>query len=126
MKVSKNKEKIIEILKIAGKPINVQYIYESLNSDNKVNLSTVYRCINSLCDENIISREVRNDKNAYYTLNTNEHIHQLICDICKDTILIDECPISTISKQIEDKTGFCITNHSVQLKGICKKCNKKL
>lgn len=136
MRVSKNKDKIIDILKGANKSVNVQYIYDMLNKENdfekndiskknKVNLSTVYRCINSLCKENIISKEIRNDKNAYYTLNNNSHIHELTCDICKKTILLDECPITTISKQIKDKTGFNITNHSVCLNGICKKCSKK-
>lgn len=133
MRVSKNKDKIIDILKSVNKPVNVQYIYEILNSNNKsdsnsnkkVNLSTVYRCINSLCDENILSKEIRNDKNAYYTLNNNSHIHELTCNVCKKTILLDECPITIISKQIKEKTGFNITNHSVCLNGICNKCSKK-
>lgn len=125
MKVSKNKDKIISILKECKMPVNVQYIFENLNKNRKINLSTVYRCINALCDENIISKEIRNDKNAYYTLNSNNHVHQLICNVCKETTIIDECPVSILSKNIKDKTGFNITNHSVQLSGICKKCSDK-
>lgn len=124
MKVSKNKEKIIEILKNAKVPVNVQYIYKRLNNDKKINLSTVYRCINVLCEKNIVVKEIRNDKNAYYTLNSNSHTHQLICDICKDSIFIEDCPINDMSKQIKDKTGFNVTNHFVRLNGICKKCSK--
>lgn len=125
MKVSKNKDKIVDILKQVKIPVNVQYIYENLSKSSKVNLSTVYRCINSLCNERIILKEIRNDKNAYYTLNSNSHKHQLTCEICKDTVFIDECPVSIIAKEIKEKTGFNITNHSVQLNGICKKCNKE-
>ena len=126
MRNSKNKEKIIEILNLNEQPVNVHSIYDILNKEGNVNLSTVYRCINSLCKENIISKEIREDKNAYYSLNTNLHRHYLKCDICKKDILIDSCPITKLAKDIKEKNGFNITNHSLQISGICKKCSQNI
>lgn len=124
MRVSKNKEQIIEILKNSNNALNVHEIFDVINEVDNVNLSTVYRGINSLCNENIISKEIRNDKNSYYTLNLETHKHHLICDVCKKDIIIDFCPISQISQNIKDKTGFDIKAHSLQISGICKKCSK--
>lgn len=130
MKVSKNKNKILEILKNINKPVNVNYIHKELNKEAKVDLSTVYRCINNLCKEDIIIKEMRNDKMAYYSLNFSGHSHEIVCNICKESVNIDTCPITELTKQIEEKTGFNITNHSIHLNGICKKCsevkNKKI
>lgn len=122
MRSSKNKEQIINILNLSSKPLNVYEIYSILNKNGKVNLSTVYRCINNLCKENIVSKEIREDKNSYYFLNTSLHKHHLICDICKKDILIDFCPIKKLADDIMEETGFKITNHSIQISGVCKKC----
>lgn len=124
MRISKNKEQIIKILKNSNKSLNVHEIFDIINKMEKINLSTVYRCINSLCNENIISKEIRNDKKSYYTLNLENHKHHLICDMCKKEIVLDFCPINQISQKIKDKIGFDIKMHSIQISGICKKCNK--
>lgn len=124
MRMSKNKEHIIEILKNSNKALNVHEIFDIITKKEKINLSTVYRCINSLCNENIISKEIRNDKKSYYTLNLEKHKHSLICDMCKEEIVLDFCPINQISQNIKDKIGFDIKMHSLQITGICKKCSK--
>lgn len=126
MRNSKNKEQIISVLNSSNIPINVHQIHNILSKNKKVNLATVYRCINSLCKENIVSKEIREDKNSYYFLNTNMHKHHLVCDICKKDILIDICPIKQLSDDIMERTGFHITNHSLQINGVCKNCCNNL
>ena len=126
MRISKNKEQIVHILNLIQKPINVNEIYNILSKTCDVNLSTVYRCVNKLCDENVLSKEIREDKNAYYFLNSNVHKHNLVCDLCKKDILIDLCPIKKLSDDIMKQTGFYVTKHSLQISGICKNCSNKL
>lgn len=125
MKQSKNKVEVFNVLKKSKYPMNVQEIYEEILKIKQVNLCTIYRCINQLLNENLISKEIRNDKNAYYHINNVPHQHLLKCNNCHKDIWLDFCPMSSISHDIEEKIGFCVTNHTLQINGICKVCIEK-
>ena len=38
------------------------------------------------------------------------------------TIELDECPIEELNRKISSETGFVIIGHSMELTGLCPKC----
>ena len=86
----------------------------------------VYRTLSTLAEKGLVTKCVEPDGKAYYSLacstGGNVHHHHLVCAKCKATIELDECPIEELNKKISSETGFVITGHSMELTGLCPKC----
>lgn len=123
LKTTKNRELILSVFKNNNLPLCAEDIYTKLN--NKINIATIYRNLNLLSDKGILSKFVFEDGKMYYKLNNNEHTHKLVCNICHKVTSIKNCPMELLSKNITKTTGFQITSHNLELKGICPKCNKQ-
>lgn len=90
-----------------------------------MNVSTVYRTLNTLTEKKILIRSVRQDGKAYYSLAKKDHSHRLVCDLCGKVIPVDTCPLSELEETLQQKTGFRITGHSLEFTGLCPECSKK-
>jgi len=126
MKVIKNTKQrqiILNILTTATVPQTAEDIYiKAVSMVPNIAKTTVYRNIDSLFSNGIISR-YRFDKDKYsYELNTNVHSHYLLCKKCGELTSLKTCPLIDLENSILKDTGFNITNHSIELFGFCKKC----
>lgn len=90
-----------------------------------MNLSTVYRTLNTLTEKGILLRSVRQDGKAYYEFAEKDHAHRLICKLCGKVIPIDTCPLRELEETLQKKTGFQITGHSLEFTGLCPECHEK-
>lgn len=121
---SKNRSLVIDIIKKAEQPMSAENIFNSINSIKKVNLSTIYRILNSLTNQNVVIKQLKQDGIHYYEINDNTHKHNLICDRCHKTIKIENCPLKEFENSIKQKINFDITSHIIEFHGICKNCQK--
>lgn len=55
----------------------------------------------------------------YFQLKEHHHAHELECLACHKHIMIDECPVESFSRTLNKETGFVVTEHHLQLKGLC-------
>lgn len=122
LKNTKNRTLILNILDSASFPLCAEDVY--INLDKKINIATIYRNLNTLTDRRILTKVVFEDGKMYYKMNKDSHVHNLVCNICHSIIPIKNCPIDLISNNITSSTGFIITSHSLELRGICPKCQK--
>ncbi len=123
---SQNKNIVIKIIKKSNRPLTANEIFEISKKDININLSTVYRILNNLENNGNIIKTIRQNKTAYYELNTKVHKHQITCKYCNSEVQIDICPIiEDFTKNIENTTGYEITYHNLELRGICNKCKNK-
>lgn len=83
--------------------------------------STIYRIIDLLLANNIIDKEINFDNEIIYQLKKN-HKHILNCVKCHNRVEVTECPFEN---EIHNIAGFTILNHSLNIDGICQKCQKK-
>ena len=126
LKSTKNREIVIDIITNSILPQSAEDIYKITTSQkHNINLSTVYRTLNTLSDKGILIKQVRQDSRAYFQLNRHEHKHILICNSCHKEQPIDNCPFEGINKKIAKDTGFIITSHNIEIYGICPNCAKK-
>jgi Fur family ferric uptake transcriptional regulator len=119
------REVILSVIKSSSLPLTAEDIYKQVIANHNVNLSTIYRTLNTLTKKNILLKQVRQDGITYYQLNKHEHKHILMCTSCGKEITINKCPFTEINKAIENQTGYVINNHNIEIFGVCPKCNKK-
>ena len=125
LKNTKARENILEIIKNAKLPISAEEIYKTcLVGDTNVNLSTIYRTLNTMVGNEILIKQVRQDGVAYYQENKHDHKHLLICTKCGKKITLDICPLEQVLKNIASQTKFTITSHNIEVYGLCEKCSK--
>lgn len=106
-------------------PLTADEIYEKLQKKG-AKLSSVYRNLSILTDENILTKINGLDNFSYFQLNNHDHKHHLTCKLCKKTIALESCPIGHLEEEIEEKTNFIITNHIFEFVGICPECQEKM
>lgn len=125
LKSTKKRQILLFLLQKQARPMTAEELHEQANNILPMNVSTVYRTLNTLTDKGILVRSVRQDGKAYYALAKKDHYHRLVCDLCGKVIPIDTCPLSELEESLENKTGFRITGHSLEFTGLCPECTKK-
>lgn len=126
LKNTKQRNTILSIIESVKEPITAEEIFKQLiKNDCKINLSTVYRTLHVLTNKNVLLKILKGDGTAAYQLNEQNHNHYITCCLCKNSVLIDSCPVKDLSENVSKKTGFKVTGHSLQLTGICSKCLEK-
>ncbi len=112
---------IFLILKEENHPITAKSILEKMKSkDNKVDLSTVYRALKRLVLLDIITKVIRENVVLYELSNQFiKHHHHFTCNKCHTTYILDNCIVDKITSEDIAK----LESHSIELFGICVKCN---
>lgn len=86
--------------------------------DVKVGLTTVYRMVNFLMEENL-ARAYSIEGELRYIFCSPDHHHHLICLNCFKVEDVFDCPVKNV--KIE---GFKVQSHQLDFFGICEECQK--
>ena len=122
---TKQKELILNIIKNEGKEFTIKDIYKRLN--NEVGLTTIYRFIDKLEHDNLLSKTISSDNVTYYQYLekcTEDNHFYLKCNNCKKMIHIDCDCIEDLSDHIKNKHSFKLSKENIVIKGICNNCLK--
>lgn len=125
LKTTKKRQILLFLLQKQARPMTAEELHELANNILPINVSTVYRTLNTLTEKGILIRSVRQDGKAYYALPKKDHSHRLVCDLCGKVIPIETCPLSELEETLQEQTGFRITGHSLEFTGLCPDCAKK-
>lgn len=125
LKVTKARTEILEVfLTDVEKSLNAEEIFSKLRGKGKnINLSTVYRTLDSFLESLILDRFILENGVAVYKIHRETHKHILECNICHKEVEVP-CPIKQIEEILKEQTGFTLTEHSLKMKGVCNKCKK--
>lgn len=124
---TKQKQIILSILKNSKKPMSINEVYIAVKEfAPNIAKSTIYRNIDSLIKQDLIDKYYLSDTELFYKIktDTHEHKHYIICDQCKRIFDLPVCPIHEIQASLS-QDGFLITDHYIQISGICKDCKKE-
>ncbi|MDY3006428.1 MULTISPECIES: Fur family transcriptional regulator [Anaerococcus] len=127
LRVTKKRILILEIIIANEEPVSAEEIFDICKKKNKnLDLSTIYRNLNTMADENLLLKNTNSDGISYFQLNDINHKHFITCISCNRRFILDNCPIHNIEDEIESETGFLIKGHNFEFTGICPDCQKKL
>lgn len=127
LKNTKRRTAILEMLEKQTQPVTAEQIFFNLNHvEIPTSLSTVYRELDSLMENNLVVKIKLNESNkALYEYNRMIHKHYLVCLGCKKMISLDACPLKAYEKKLEEQTHFTITDHKLNIYGYCPECQAK-
>ena len=91
----------------------------------RCDLSTIYRALNTMVEHGLLRKTVCQDGVIRYRVNRHQHTHRLVCERCRRSIPLDLCPFEEMERDITENTGFKITGHRFELRGICPLCAEK-
>lgn len=120
MRMTKNRNEILDILKTTNKPLSAEDI-TTLLSKTKIDLSTIYRTLEYFDNNDLLLKFHFNNK-AYYFLDTKDHHHYFICTNCLAMHKID-CNLHETLNDLENKRKFRVTNHEITIYGLCNLCS---
>lgn len=90
----------------------------------KANKTTIYREIDKLLTNGLISEINLGDGVRRYEVVSNSHHHHLICTKCKSVTKIDiNDDFSEAEKSIAKTKNFKIQAHRLEFLGICHRCS---
>ena len=125
MKSTRHRNAILLLLEQAEHPRTAEEIYISLREKTaSINLSTVYRTLDTFVSKNLVVKSTLDDGKARYELNQHEHKHHLFCVGCHKVISIEDCPMGELQEILKKKIDFDVTGHKLEIFGYCHNCKK--
>jgi len=125
IKKTKQREAIWSVLTTTDKPITALEIAERLGDGSTTWMSTIYRTLELLETKGIVTRTtLMGSDMAYYEITPHTHRHYAVCTSCGTMIPLHTCPVVEMPKELSD-AGFTVTEHHLEIAGLCKKCNSK-
>jgi Fur family ferric uptake transcriptional regulator len=92
----------------------------------KASRASVYRTLNLMCECGLIEKVTKTEHGTIYehTLGQSHHDHML-CISCGHIIEFFSETIEKLQEGICKKQGFDGVNHTLEIRGYCRKCRKK-
>jgi len=127
LKTTKSRKAILDILIRSDQPIAAEQIFRTLKEEQiNINLSTVYRTLESLENKDLVTKiSIMDDDRMLFEYNQLGHRHYLVCVTCKKIITVQNCPLGSYEKTLENETHFNIIGHKLYLYGYCESCQKR-
>ncbi len=123
---SKQKEAIFKVLKGTNSHPPAEWIYERVRREiPNISLGTVYRNLKLLKQEGTITELDLTGTLSRFDGNAQNHYH-FRCEQCGHIFDVDE-PVNTeFDSQLARKTGFKVSHHRLEFRGLCKDCQNCL
>lgn len=125
IKITKARIIIYEILTKNESSVTVDFLYDECRRLGlSLNISTVYRTLEIFEEKKIVERFYLGEGRYSFAIKKNHHVHKLECSLCHKEIEV-ACPMQHIGELLKTQTGFTLTEHKLDLKGICEECKHK-
>ncbi|MBS3158315.1 transcriptional repressor [Candidatus Woesearchaeota archaeon] len=87
----------------------------------KINLSTVYRTVNTLVEEGKLSKYQLNEEHYHYQITEQVPHYHMICSTCSKVVEIPLKEIEAPAKLLAEKHKFKIARINLEIDGKCRK-----
>ncbi len=128
LKFTIQREVILETLYNSDEHLTPESLHNLIQAkfpDLKTGIATVYRTLSLLEESDMVTSLSFGAQGKKYELGAKHHHDHFICTVCGSiTEFVDE-QIEERQRKIADELGFKMQDHSMQIYGICKNCQKK-
>ncbi|MEJ2178865.1 MAG: ferric iron uptake transcriptional regulator [Gammaproteobacteria bacterium] len=124
LKATLPRVKILEIMERSSiRHLSAEDLYKALLEEGEdVGIATIYRVLTQFESAGLVTRHHFEGGISVFELNQGEHHDHILCIKCgKVEEFVDEV-IEQRQKDIAEKSGFTMTDHSLNIYGICKDC----
>lgn len=126
LRMTTQRELILKTFCKQKKHVTAEQLYEILKKiDPTIGHATVYRTMKLLTEAGIARELNFGEGSVRYEPDTaKEHHDHLVCVKCGENIEFLDEEIETLQNRIVNKYGYKLVDHSLNLYGICPKCQK--
>lgn len=123
LKVTKQRMAILEGLNVGRAHVTAQEVYEAVNEKHpEIGFATVYRFLRKLTEQNFVTEVRMGGLPARYELTPTEHHDHLTCVTCGKIVEFENTQIEKLQEEIAGSHGFKLTDHVLELYGVCSRC----
>jgi Fur family ferric uptake transcriptional regulator len=125
LKKTQGRNAVLDILTASDKPLTYDEVFLALiNKNISVNVSTVYRILETFVDKGIVSKLNGGENNrSLYELARSEHRHYFFCVSCREMYPINICPLGSLVEDLKTKQ-FEVFDHKLEVSGVCSECRE--
>jgi Fur family ferric uptake transcriptional regulator len=117
---------IVDLLNASEVPLTLAEIHERVRGAG-CDFATVFRFITLLEEKELVERVAWIDGTTRHEIRDRDgahHHHYLICRTCHKVEPIEDCVVEKFENQIAKERGYSGLSHSLQLSGVCPKCQQ--
>jgi Fur family ferric uptake transcriptional regulator len=126
LKVTLPRLKILELLESSRlRHLSAEDVYKTLLEQGEdVGLATVYRVLTQFEAAGIVERHHFEGGHSVFELKDSAHHDHIVCTSCGKVVEFKDEIIEERQRQMAEKLGFSLTDHSLYLYGMCAECLK--
>jgi Fur family ferric uptake transcriptional regulator len=124
LRATQNRIAIIDLLNASEVPLTLAEIHDRVHGAG-CDFATVFRFITLLEDKALVERVAWIDGTTRHEMRGRHgahHHHYLICRTCHKVEPIEDCVVEKFEDRIAKERGYSAVSHSLQLSGVCPKC----
>ena len=122
---TKQREAILNMLRGANSHPTADWVYDEVRKVIPIiSKGTVYRNLKILREDGKISELNLNGTVSRYEGNQENHYH-FRCEKCGRIFDLDEPVNNELDERVAKRTGFTVSYHQLEFRGLCKDCQQK-
>lgn len=128
LKATLPRVKILEIMERSEvRHLSAEDIYKALLEEGEdVGIATIYRVLTQFESAGLVTRHHFEGGISVFELNHGEHHDHILCIKCGKVEEFIDNVIEQRQRDIAKKAGFSMTDHSLNIYGICEDCQSKM
>jgi len=122
MRKSRQRDAILRVLMSTTSHPTAEWLYEEVKKEiPNISLGTIYRNLRAMKRQGEILELEQTGTYSRFDGNSANHYH-FRCDGCGKVFDIDEPLVPGIDERVEKKTGFRVSHHRLEFRGLCRDC----
>jgi Fur family ferric uptake transcriptional regulator len=124
LKITQSRLKILQVLEQEQQHhLNAEAVYAILSREKaEVGLATVYRVLTQFEEVELVKRHDFAEGHAVFELNQGSHHDHLVCTKCGAVQEFVDERIETFQREIASEHHFKMTDHVLNIYGLCQAC----
>ena len=120
------RRRILEVMENhASLHMNAEEVYHHLReSGEDVGLATVYRVLTQFEQAGLVVRHNFEGGHSVFELSSEKHHDHIVCVRCGRGEEFADDEIEQLQKKVADKLGFELTDHNLNMYGLCPECRQ--
>jgi Fur family ferric uptake transcriptional regulator len=120
-RITEPRKAILAVLTREHGPFTSEELHQRMDK-GVCDLVTVYRCLAAMEEIALVRRCDFGDGSYRYEFNTGEHHHHhIICRSCQGVETLDFCVADGLERMAR-QLGYARVTHTLEIFGVCKKC----
>ena len=123
LRLTRQRRAVLEAIAAAPSSLSALQIYDAARERcPELGLTTVYRTLDVLAEIGALRRVHGLDHCEGFVPAGAAHGHTVVCSACGTVTEFTACDMRAVAEAAADETGYFITDHFLQLTGLCARC----